>query len=71
MKCTFGVHSGKFLEYMITERGIKANPENVFALMNMVEPKCIKDVQRLNGCIIALGRFISKSAERCLPFLKY
>lgn len=67
-KCTFGVHSRKFLCFMMTEREIEANPEKIEPLINMVEPRCIKDVQRLNGYIAALERFISKSAERCLPF---
>ena len=33
-------------------------------------PRRIKDVQRLNGCITALGRFISRLSERALPFFK-
>lgn len=48
---------------MMTERGIKANPEKIEALRNLLEPRWSKDVQRLNGCIAALGRFISKSVE--------
>jgi len=26
-ECTFGVASGKFLGYLVTQRGIKANPD--------------------------------------------
>ena len=33
-------------------------------------PRRIKDVQRLNGCITALGRFISRLGERALPFFR-
>ena len=33
-------------------------------------PKRVKDVRRLAGCIAALSRFISKSAERAPPFFK-
>src|SRR3954447_21663518 len=36
----------------------------------MQPPRKIKDVQRLNGCITALGRFISRLGERALPFFK-
>ncbi|XP_077231894.1 uncharacterized protein LOC143865077 [Tasmannia lanceolata] len=36
--------------------------------MELTVPKTIREVQRLTGMIAALGRFISKSAERCLPF---
>ncbi|XP_038982200.1 uncharacterized protein LOC120110682 [Phoenix dactylifera] len=36
----------------------------------MVPPKTVKEVQRLTGQIAALGRFVSRSAERCLPFFR-
>ena len=67
-KCVFGVTTGKFLGFLINERGIEANHDKIKALLGMQEPRCIKDVQRLNGHIAALGRFISMSAEESLPF---
>ena len=36
----------------------------------MNPPRCTKEIQRLTGRVAALGRFISKSVERCLPFFK-
>jgi hypothetical protein len=36
----------------------------------MKAPTCIKDVQKLTGCMAALNRFISKLGERGIPFLK-
>jgi hypothetical protein len=69
-KCTFGVASGKFLGFMITYRGIEANPEKIKAIVDMERPRTINDIHRLNGRIIALGRFLAKSAPRSLPFLK-
>jgi hypothetical protein len=36
----------------------------------MKDPTCIKDVQKLTGCMAALNRFISKLGERGLPFFK-
>jgi hypothetical protein len=36
----------------------------------MVEPSTKKEVQKLTRRIAALNRFISKSAERSLPFFK-
>ncbi|XP_021867331.2 uncharacterized protein [Spinacia oleracea] len=67
-KCVFGVRSGKFLGFLVSERGIDANPDKVDAIMNLPEPGCIKDVQKLTGRMAALTRFISKSADRALPF---
>ncbi|XP_052185282.1 uncharacterized protein LOC127796919 [Diospyros lotus] len=69
-KCAFGVQSGKFLRYMITQRGIEANPEKIQAILDMEPPTSIKEVQRLTGRMAALGRFLSKSAERELSFLQ-
>lgn len=69
-KCTFGVKLGKFLGFMTLERGIEANLHKVEAILNLVEPRCIKDIQGLNRCIVTLGRFILKSIEKCLPFFK-
>jgi hypothetical protein len=69
-KCVFGVPSGKLLGFIISHRGIKANPEKMSAITNMKAPTCIKDVQKLTGCMTALNRFISKLGERGLPFFK-
>lgn len=69
-KCTFEVRGGKFMGYMISEKGIKASPGKIQAIINMKPPQTLNEVQRLNGRINALGRFISFSAKRCLPFYK-
>lgn len=66
----FCVKSGKFLGFMRSERGIEVNPQKIEAIARLLKPRCIKNVQRLHGCITALGRFIFKSAERCLPLFK-
>jgi hypothetical protein len=54
----------------VSHRGIKANPTKIQAIINMTPPQSTRDVQRLTGRLAALNRFISKSAERSLPFLK-
>jgi hypothetical protein len=69
-KCVFGVPSGKLLGFIISHRGIEANPEKISTITNMRAPTCIKDVQKLTGCMAALNRFISKLGERGLPFFK-
>ena len=69
-KCVFGVPSGKLLGFFVSQRGIEANPDKIKAIEQIEAPKRIKDVRRLAGCVAAMGRFISKSAERALPFFK-
>jgi hypothetical protein len=48
-KCVFGVPSGKLLGFIISHRGIEANPEKISAITSMKAPTCIKDVQKLTG----------------------
>ncbi|XP_077232027.1 uncharacterized protein LOC143865807 [Tasmannia lanceolata] len=67
-KCAFGVTSRKFLGFMVTQRGIEANPEKIQVILDMTSPKTVNEVQQLARRIAALSRFMSKSAERCLPF---
>ncbi|XP_020421438.1 uncharacterized protein LOC109949730 [Prunus persica] len=70
MKCAFGVSSGKFLGFMISHRGIEANPEKIKAIIDMERPKTTKNVQSLTGRVAALTRFISKATDKCVPFFK-
>jgi len=63
-KCVFGVGGGKFLSFMITQRGIEANPDKCEAILGMRSPACVKEVQQLNGRLAALSRFLSKLAEK-------
>jgi hypothetical protein len=69
-KCVFSVPSGKLLRFIISHRGIEANLEKISAISSMKAPTCIKDVQKLTGCMAALNRFISKLREQGLPFFK-
>jgi hypothetical protein len=56
--------------FIISHRGIKANPKNISAITKMKAPTCIKDMQKVTGCMAVLNRFISKLIERGLPFFK-
>lgn len=69
-KCAFGVSSGKFLGFIISQRGIEANLEKIKIIQESVPLRNINEVQKLTRRLAALGRFLSKSAERCLPFFK-
>src|SRR3954469_12087839 len=67
-KCAFGVPARKLLGYMVSARGVEANPEKVQAIARMQEPTDIRGVQQLTGRLAALSRFISRLGERTLPF---
>jgi hypothetical protein len=69
-KCAFGVPSGKLLGFLMSHCGIEANPDKVKAIEEMRPPCNLKEMQRLAGCMAALGRFIVRSGEKALPFFK-
>jgi hypothetical protein len=69
-KCIFGIRKGQLLGCMVSKRGIQANPQKIEGLRRMQPPSSRKEVQRLTGRIASLNRFISRAAERSLPFFK-
>ncbi|XP_057739852.1 uncharacterized protein LOC130956943 [Arachis stenosperma] len=69
-KCAFGVRGGKFLGFILTNRGIEANPEKCQAILNMQSPTSIKEVQRLTGRLAALSRFLPGLASKSHSFFQ-
>ena len=67
-KCTFGVGAGKFVGYLISTRGIEANPDQIEAVSHLRPLSNPKEVQVLTRMLAALNRFISKFADHCRPF---
>ena len=69
-KCVIGVSSGKFLGFMVSQRGIEVNPDKIKAVLEMTPPRTIKEVQSLTGRVAALNCFVSRATDKCLPFFK-
>ena len=69
-KCVFEVTVGKFLGFMVSQKGIEINPDKIQAIMEMARPRNIKEVQSLNGKVAALNRFMSKAMDKFLPFFR-
>jgi ribonuclease HI len=69
-KCVFGVKKGKFLGYVVSTKGIEANPNKIEAILRMELPNTKKRAQRLAGILASLNRFISRSPERNMPFFE-
>ena len=69
-KCVFKVTAGKFLGFIVSQRGIEVNPEKVRAILELEPPRTVKVVQSLNGKVVALNRFVSKATDKCLPFFR-
>src|SRR3954453_4001156 len=67
-KCFFGVPRGQVLVYLISARGIEANPEKIKAVIDMAPLSNLKQIQQLAGRVAALSRFIVRLGEKALPF---
>ena len=70
VKCAFGLSYGKFLGFIVNNRGIEANPNKIKVVVDMLPPSNAKDTQRLTGRVVALSRFVSKANGKCRPFFQ-
>jgi hypothetical protein len=67
-KCSFGVSAGQLLGFLVSARGIEANPEKILAILTMGKPTKLHVVQKLAGRVAALSRFVARLGEKALPF---
>jgi hypothetical protein len=58
------------LGYIVSQRGIEANPEKVAALERMGSIRDLKGVQRVLGCLAALSLLVSRLGEKGLPLYR-
>nr|GEV57564.1 reverse transcriptase domain-containing protein [Tanacetum cinerariifolium] len=69
-RCSSRVEEGKFLGYMVTSEGIRANLKKTKAIADMKSPRTLKEMQSLSGKLAALKRFLSRFTKKSLPFFK-
>jgi hypothetical protein len=67
-KCSFGVSAGQLLGFLVSARGIDANPEKIQAILIMGKLTKLHDIQKLAGRVAALSRFVARLGEKALPF---
>ena len=68
LKCAFGVSAGKFLGFIIHEKGIEIDPKRIEAMKKVEAPTCKKDWQKFLGKINFLRRFISNLSRKIDAF---
>jgi hypothetical protein len=67
MKCTFGVPAGQLLGYIVSQRGIEANPSKIKAIEALELPTKLRDLQKFASCLASLSRFVSWLGEKAMP----
>ncbi|KAK1668451.1 hypothetical protein QYE76_056610 [Lolium multiflorum] len=73
LKCAFGVSAGKFLGFIIHQRGIEIDPGKIQAIQKVQAPTCKKDMQKFLGKVNYLRRFIvnlSGKVDALTPILR-
>ena len=67
-KCAFRVSASNFLGFMITQMRIEVNPDQIKVVMETSAPSSKKELQRLTGRLVALGRFIAQFTDKLRLF---
>lgn len=67
-KCSFGVQTRKFLGFMLTNKGIEANPDKFQAIIDMRRPFNVNEVQKLTRCLATLSCFLSYAGDKASNF---
>ena len=67
-KCIFGVSAGKFMGFMVTQKGIKVNPDQIKVVMETFSLSSKKELQRLTSRLVAFRRFITRFIDKLRHF---
>ncbi|KAL6331731.1 hypothetical protein AAG906_016727 [Vitis piasezkii] len=67
-KCAFGISVGKFLGFIVTQRGIEVNLAQVKTILKIPALSNKKKLQRLTSRLVALGRFIARFKNKLRYF---
>ena len=59
--------ASQLLGFLVSERGIEANPDKIAAIDNMQRPSRLHDIQKFTGCLASLSWFVSRLGEKALP----
>ncbi|GJU81112.1 reverse transcriptase domain-containing protein [Tanacetum coccineum] len=62
-KCSFGVEEGKFLGYMVTSEGIRANPKKREAILGPSVP--LKSIERMQEASVETSSLNHRNGRQC------
>ena len=67
-KCVFGVSAGKFMGFMVTQKGIKFNLDQIKVVMETFSLSSKKERQRLTNRLVVFGCFIARFIDKLRHF---
>ena len=69
-KCVFGASLGKFLSFIVSQRGIEVYPTKVQAIRDMLVPQIEKQIRNFLGKVNYIAHFITQLTATCDPLFK-
>lgn len=66
-KCCFAKRSVKFLGHIVSDTGLKPDPEKIEAIRRLKVPENKKQLQRLIGMVTYLSKFITNLSQVTVP----
>jgi hypothetical protein len=69
LKCPFAISVGRFLGFIVHEKGIEVDPKKIESIKKIQEPSCRNGVQSLLSKVNYLRQFISNLAGRVKSLL--
>ena len=70
LKCAFGVSSGKFLGFLVHNRGIDVDLAKATAIATMRPPTTVKELKSFLGKVSYIRRFIPRLVSITSAFTK-
>ena len=70
LKCAFGMSAGKFLGFLVHNRGIDMDPAKAMAIATMKAPATVKELKSFMGKVSHIRRFIPGLASFTSAFMK-
>jgi hypothetical protein len=61
------VPAGQLLGYIVSHRGIEANPSKIKSIEDLELPTELRDVQKFAGCLASLSQFVIRLGEKAMP----
>jgi hypothetical protein len=70
LNCTFAVHSGVFLGFVVRHKGIEIDPKKIKVIRDMPSPQGLKEIRALQGKLAYILWFVSNLSGCVQPFSK-
>ena len=66
-KCKYNQSSVRYLGFVVSEDGIRIDPNKISAIQKLKPPTCVTELKRILGMLNYVGRFLPQLSEELRP----